>query len=77
LKDFPNFDCWYWPASSNKYRKLADSIFTPGKTPKMYSDEEPRRYSALKDDPEFQSQAQIEWLKLIFIPQEPRENSVK
>ncbi len=77
LRDFPNFNCWYWPSSSNKYRLLVSSIFAPKKTPKMYSDEEARQYSMLKNDPKFREQKQIEWLKLVFIPQKLRENSVQ
>ncbi|CAL7962525.1 conserved hypothetical protein [Gammaproteobacteria bacterium] len=68
LRDFPDFDCWYWPTQSNTVRKGMASVFTSVKAPKMYSAEEANQYSRLKDDPKFQRQSRIEWLKLIFIP---------
>ena len=76
LRDFPDFKCWYWPTSSNTFRGVFAKKFTPEKVPKMYSEDEARRYSSLKKNEEFQKQTQIEWLKLIFIPQDLRERAV-
>ncbi|EKE01657.1 MAG: hypothetical protein ACD_21C00082G0007 [uncultured bacterium] len=73
LRDFPVFNCWYWPTTSNKMRGFFASVFTPVKTPKMYSAEEAKQYSSLKDDPGFQQKSHVEWLKLIFIPLEVRQ----
>lgn len=79
LKDFPNFNSWYWPTQSKTKTflgKLA-KIFTPEKIPKMYSTEEARQYASLKDNPEFQQQSHIEWLKLIFTPENLRQLTVQ
>lgn len=76
LQDFPNFNCWYWPTSNEKVRRLAATIMTPDKVPKMYTAEEARRYAALKNNKLFMRQANIEWLKLMFIPLELRQNTV-
>ena len=76
LKNFPDFDCWYWPTSSATVRENLAKKFTPEKVPKMYSEEEAGQYSALKEDEHFQLRTQVEWLKLIFIPKELRQRAV-
>ncbi|MBU0743940.1 MAG: hypothetical protein KKE11_01015, partial [Gammaproteobacteria bacterium] len=76
LRDFPDFDCWYWPTSSNSFRKFFGSLVAPEKISKMYSESEAKQYSELKNNAEFKRQAQIEWLKVVFIPKELRQLAV-
>jgi len=79
LRDFPLFNSWYWPTQDNESRKTLAylaGIFKSSflkKIPKMYSAEEAAQYASLKDNPGFQRQSHIEWLKLIFTPKDLRQ----
>ena len=75
LRDFPAIGvCWYWPTQADPTKSLRSS-FSEEAGQKMYSAEEAEQYQRLKDNPEFQQQSHKEWLKLIFIPQQLRQDA--